>query len=99
MDGAGLRTGLISEMNERTASHRRSTRFDLLRVITLVAVLLSAAAGMRGQERSATVSGTVADPSGGFISGASVTMQARGRDDLRTNTGGQGGFRFDRVDP
>jgi outer membrane receptor protein involved in Fe transport len=50
-----------------------------------------------GQRSSGSVSGTVFDPSGALIAGASVTLGAGDRDVLRTNSDAKGEFRFDAV--
>ncbi|HZT59672.1 MAG TPA: TonB-dependent receptor [Pyrinomonadaceae bacterium] len=69
--------------------------------LTACALALVCFAVAHAQGRGASVSGRVTDPQGAAISGASVTIYARARTQLRlsTTTDAQGAYRFERLAP
>ncbi|HST51932.1 MAG TPA: TonB-dependent receptor [Pyrinomonadaceae bacterium] len=75
-------------------------RESFIRTI-LLACALACFANARAQDRGASLSGRVTDPRGAAIQGASVTLYARGRTQLRlsTTTDAQGAYRFERLAP
>ncbi|HWW77071.1 MAG TPA: TonB-dependent receptor [Pyrinomonadaceae bacterium] len=78
---------------------RRET-FIRTTVITC-ALLLAAFAPAYAQGQGATISGRVTDPRGAVLKGASVTLQARARTQVRlsTVTDAAGAYRFERLAP
>ncbi|HJQ35194.1 MAG TPA: TonB-dependent receptor [Pyrinomonadaceae bacterium] len=78
---------------------RRET-FIRTTVITC-ALLLAAFAPAYAQGQGATISGRVTDPQGAVLKGASVTLQARARTQVRlsTVTDASGVYRFERLAP
>jgi iron complex outermembrane receptor protein len=69
--------------------------------ITACALAFACFAAAHAQGRGATVSGRVTDPQGAAIQGASVTIYARERTQLRlsTTTDAQGAYRFELLAP
>ena len=69
--------------------------------LTACALALACFATAHAQGRGATVSGRVTDPQGAAIQGASVTIYARARTQLRlsTTTDAQGAYRFELLAP
>src|ERR687889_2192088 len=69
----------------------------------LLALALVAATGARAsaQGQGASISGRVTDPQGAAVEGATVTLYARGRTQLRlsTSTDDAGAYRFERLAP
>src|ERR1041385_1985054 len=78
---------------------RRET-FIRTTVITC-ALLLAAFAPAYAQGQGASLSGRVTDPQGAALKGASVTLQARARTQVRlsTATDASGAYRFERLAP
>ncbi|MGH9969355.1 MAG: TonB-dependent receptor domain-containing protein [Pyrinomonadaceae bacterium] len=70
------------------------------RLISLVAMLVFGALTICAQTSRGTVSGVVADPNGGLIAGAAVTLTNTQTGVERSATSnGEGVYRFDAVDP
>src|SRR5689334_11200368 len=80
-------------------------RETFIRTFLLSLALLSSltllATHTRAQSAGASISGTVKDPQGAALRGATVTLYARGRTQLRlsTATDGAGAYRFERLAP
>ncbi|MDT7807704.1 MAG: vitamin transporter [Acidobacteriota bacterium] len=77
-------------------------RETLIRTIVFTcALLLAAFATAPAQSRSATLSGRVTDPRGASVTGASVTLHARARTQVRlsTVTDAEGSYRFEHLAP
>src|SRR3712207_4766986 len=71
----------------------------IMRTIFLLAVVLTLAATSLAQTSRGTVSGTVVDPNGAVIAGASVTLTNDETSVSRTTvTNDEGVYRFDAVD-
>ena len=70
------------------------------RLTTLLLSIILAAAAASAQTSRGTVSGTVTDPNGAVVSGASVTLTNLETNVSRATTSSSDGFyRFDAVDP
>ncbi len=71
----------------------------MLRPIVVAALLFASAGAFAQPAARPAVAGTVLDPSGAFISGASVALAAGTKDLLKTTTDEKGEFRFKTVVP
>src|SRR3954468_19461155 len=80
-------------------------RETFIRTLLLASALLmssfSPSATTQAQAAGASVSGRVTDPAGAAVRGATVTLYARGRTQLRlsTATDDAGAYRFERLAP
>jgi iron complex outermembrane receptor protein len=76
-------------------------RTILLTLALLSSFMLSASAYARAQAAGASIAGRVTDPAGAALRGATVTLYARGRTQLRLSTGTDdaGAYRFERLAP
>lgn len=71
-----------------------------LRLLLIVAVMISLSTLALGQTSRGTVAGTVTDPNGAVIAGAEVTLTSAATKVSRTTTtNGEGLYRFEAVDP
>lgn len=71
-----------------------------VRVLSMTVVILLASLAVFGQTSRGTVSGTIIDPNGAVIPGASVTLTNLETNIARTTTSNNEGiYRFDAVDP
>src|ERR1700716_2772550 len=71
-----------------------------LKNFMLICLILGGSLAVSAQTSRGTVSGTVADPNGARIEGASVTLiSTKTGVERSTTTNGEGIYRFDAVDP
>ncbi len=84
----------------RRESKVRAGLFACARVC-LFACVLAPLGAARAQSGGATLSGRVTDPRGAALAGATVTLYARSRTQLRLSatTDAQGAYRFERLAP
>jgi iron complex outermembrane receptor protein len=76
-------------------------RTILLTLVLLSSFILSTATDARAQSPGTSIAGRVTDPAGAAVNGATVTLYARGRTQVRlsTATDDAGAYRFERLAP